>query len=199
MRAVVRPLAYHSAFSPIETIVFVCVLATLAYFHILAAIKHSSFFAPTFPSTLRPAHARLAGGEWVGVSERDWHQAFKHPEHGDQTIELQQVVFSLDDKTRKVSILTLSGRSEICMPACRSSPVRMRFSRSAFSLACLFTTSQYHRAGLESDARRASTDCQNPRTPDSASCSAQAFGARRYRLGARAMQFALDRFLVSNI
>ncbi|TCD61858.1 3-hydroxy-3-methylglutaryl-coenzyme A (HMG-CoA) reductase isozyme [Steccherinum ochraceum] len=101
MRALVRPLAYHSAFSPIETIVFVCVLATLAYFHILAAVKHSAFFAPTFPSTLRPAHARLSEGEWVGVSERDWYQAFKHPEDGDRAVELQQVVFSLDDKTRK--------------------------------------------------------------------------------------------------
>ena len=104
MRALVRPLAYQSAFSPIETIVFVCVLATLAYFHILAAVKHSSFFAPSFPATLRPAHARLATGSWVGVSERDWFQAFKHPEDGDRTIELQQIVFSLDDKTRKVSI-----------------------------------------------------------------------------------------------
>lgn len=103
MRALVRPLAYQSAFSPIETIVFVCVLATLAYFHILAAVKHSSFFAPSFPATLRPAHARLATGSWVGVSERDWFQAFKHPEDGDRTIELQQIVFSLDDKTRKVS------------------------------------------------------------------------------------------------
>ncbi|THH30207.1 hypothetical protein EUX98_g3993 [Antrodiella citrinella] len=90
MRAIVRPLAFQSAFSPIETIVFVCVLATLAYFHILAAIKHSSFFAPTFPATLRPAHAHLSGGKWVGVSERDWVQAFKHPEDSDRAIELQQ-------------------------------------------------------------------------------------------------------------
>ncbi|KAH8101970.1 3-hydroxy-3-methylglutaryl-coenzyme A reductase [Cristinia sonorae] len=104
MRALLRPLAFHSAFSPIETIVFVCVLATLAYFHILTAIKHSSFFAPSFPATLRPAHARLADGQWVGVSERDWFQAFKHSEDGDRTVELQQVVFSLDDNTRKVKL-----------------------------------------------------------------------------------------------
>lgn len=123
MRALVRPLAYHSAFSPIETIVFVCVLATLAYFHILAAVKHSSFFAPSFPSTLRPAHARLSEGEWVGVSERDWFQAFKHPEDGDRAVELQQVVFSLDDKTRKVSCTTF-----YCLPCfCLGKPISRSF------------------------------------------------------------------------
>ncbi len=103
MRALLRPLAHHSVFSPIETIVSVFVLATLAYFHILSGIKHSSFFAPTLPSTLRPAHARLSQGEWVPVGDREWNRAFKHPEEGDHAVELQQIVFSLDDKTRKVS------------------------------------------------------------------------------------------------
>ena len=103
MRALLRPLAYHSVFSPIETIVSVFVLATLAYFHILSGIKHSSFFSPTLPSTLRPAHARLSQGEWVPVGDREWYHAFKHPEAGDHAVELQQIVFSLDDITRKVS------------------------------------------------------------------------------------------------
>jgi len=37
------PISIHAASSPIETIVFFFVLAMLSYFHVLAAIKHSSF------------------------------------------------------------------------------------------------------------------------------------------------------------
>ena len=109
MRALLRPLAHHSVFSPIETIVFVFVLATLAYFHILSGIKHSSFFSPTLPSTLRPAHARLSRGEWVPAGDREWYHAFKHPEGSDHAVELQQIVFSLDDNTRKVSTRSVSS------------------------------------------------------------------------------------------
>lgn len=108
MRALLRPLSLHTVFSPIETIVFVFVLATLAYFHILDGIKHSSFFAPTFPSTLRPAHAKLSGSEWVPASEREWYSALKHGQ--DQVVELQQIVFGLDDKARKVSTLVYARR-----------------------------------------------------------------------------------------
>lgn len=42
---------------PIETIVTFFVLTTLAYFHVLSAIKHSHFFTPTH-STTRPLYAR---------------------------------------------------------------------------------------------------------------------------------------------
>ena len=100
MRALLRPLSTHTVFSPIETIVAVFVLATLAYFHILDGIKHSSFFAPTFPSALRPANARLSQGEFMPITEREWFNAWKH---GEQALELQQLTFSLDDKVRKVS------------------------------------------------------------------------------------------------
>lgn len=102
MRTLLRPLSSHTVFSPIETCVFVFVLATLAYFHILDGIKHSSFFAPTFPSTLRPAHVRLSGSEWIPSNERDWYAAWKR-EGQNQALELQQIVFSLDEKSRKVS------------------------------------------------------------------------------------------------
>lgn len=102
MRALLRPLSVHTVFSPIETIVFVFVLSTLAYFHILDGIKHSSFFEPTFPSTLRPAHVRLLGSDWVATTEREWYGARKHS--ADSAVELQQLVFVLDDKSKKVSI-----------------------------------------------------------------------------------------------
>ncbi|TFY54330.1 hypothetical protein EVJ58_g8927 [Rhodofomes roseus] len=100
MRAFVRPFATHNVYFPIESIVFVFVLATLAYFHILSGIKHSSFFAPTYPTNVRPAHARLSGGEWLGVTQRDWLDAVKHPKDGVKALELQQIVFRLDDKEK---------------------------------------------------------------------------------------------------
>ena len=105
MRALLRPLSTHTVFSPIETIVTVFVLATLAYFHILSGIKHSSFFESTQPPALRPAYARLTDGEWVAVTQHDWAEAWKHPEDGLEALELQQVVFTLDDKTHTVRVL----------------------------------------------------------------------------------------------
>ncbi|OSX63533.1 hypothetical protein POSPLADRAFT_1169005 [Postia placenta MAD-698-R-SB12] len=98
MRALVRPLATHNVFFPIESIVFVFVLGMLAYFHILNGIKHSSFFAPTYPTAIRPAYARLNGDEWVGVSPREWKQL------GDETkaVELQQFVFRLEGRKKAV-------------------------------------------------------------------------------------------------
>lgn len=104
MRALLRPLSVHTVFSPIETIVLVFVLSTLAYFHILDGIKHSSFFAPTIPSTLRPAHVRLVDSDWTASSEREWFGAWKD---GRNAIELQQIVFTLDDKAKQVSFHSL--------------------------------------------------------------------------------------------
>lgn len=105
MRALLRPLATHNVFYPIESIVSVFVLATLAYFHILSGIKHSSFFAPAYPTIVRPAHARLSNNEWVGISPRDWVDAWKHPEEGIKALELQQIVFSLDAGDQKVGVI----------------------------------------------------------------------------------------------
>jgi hydroxymethylglutaryl-CoA reductase (NADPH) len=93
MRALLRPVALHAAFSPIESIVAFSILGTLAYFHVLSAIKHSSFFAPTYPSTLRPAHALLRHNEWVSVSESD---ATAMSTNSIVSLELQQIIFTLD-------------------------------------------------------------------------------------------------------
>ncbi|PCH44816.1 3-hydroxy-3-methylglutaryl-coenzyme A reductase [Wolfiporia cocos MD-104 SS10] len=109
MRALVRPFARHNVFYPIETIVFVFVLATLAYFHILSGIKHSSFFAPTYPTNVRPAHARLSDSKWITVSQRDWAEAWKRPQDGVKAMELQQIVFKLDD-TKKTAMPELAPK-----------------------------------------------------------------------------------------
>lgn len=93
MRAILRPLAQHSTRNPIETIVIYFVLATLAYFHVLSAIKHSTFLSPTVPSVLRPAHALLRDGEWISIGEEEWAVM---GDREDRKVELQQVVFSLD-------------------------------------------------------------------------------------------------------
>ncbi|KAH7910359.1 hydroxymethylglutaryl-coenzyme A reductase-domain-containing protein [Hygrophoropsis aurantiaca] len=94
MRAFLQPIAGRAVFSPIETIVFFSIIGTLAYFHVLSAIKHSSFFAPNFPSILRPAHALLQNGEWVGV-DGEWYERRARKENA-RPLELQQVTFSLD-------------------------------------------------------------------------------------------------------
>ncbi|KAI0827168.1 3-hydroxy-3-methylglutaryl-coenzyme A reductase [Trametes gibbosa] len=109
MRALLRPLSKQTAFSPIETIVTVFVLATLAYFHILSGIKHSSFFEPSQPPSLRPAYARLTNGEWVAVTKHDWTEAWKHAGSDVEALELQQLVFSLDDKARTAAQLDASA------------------------------------------------------------------------------------------
>ncbi len=99
MRALIRPVSIHAASSPIETIVFFFVLATLAYFQVLSAIKHSSFFAPTTPPPLRPSHALLRGNEWATVPETEWYDALAH--RSSPAVDLQQLTMSFDAKTAK--------------------------------------------------------------------------------------------------
>lgn len=115
MRAILRPLSTHTVFSPIETVVSVFVLVTLAYFHILSGIKHSSFFASSRPSSLRPAYARLTNGEWVAASSHDWKDAWKNAGSGLDALELQQVVFTLDDKSHLVRGVCIFFHSPITL------------------------------------------------------------------------------------
>ncbi|KAJ8474951.1 hypothetical protein ONZ45_g15777 [Pleurotus djamor] len=49
-RTLLRPFAIYAAYSPIETIVFFFVVGTLAYFHILSAIKTSAFLTSPYPN-----------------------------------------------------------------------------------------------------------------------------------------------------
>lgn len=105
MRALFRPFALHAAYTPIETIVFFCIIGTLAYFHVLSAIKHSAFLDPSqsiyAAPTLRPAHALYRLGEWVGVRESAWLHAVKMRQ--DAVLELQQVIVTLDQPKRRAT------------------------------------------------------------------------------------------------
>lgn len=100
MRALIRPISIHAGSSPIETIVFFFVLATLSYFHVLSAVKHSSFFAPSTLSPLRPSHALLRGNEWVAVPETE-HDALVRQPNRLSVIDLQQLSMSFDGRTAK--------------------------------------------------------------------------------------------------
>ncbi|KAG6826686.1 hypothetical protein H0H92_014861 [Tricholoma furcatifolium] len=90
LRAVLRPFAIQAAYNPIESIVFFSIVGTLAYFHILSAIKHSAFFAPNALPPLRPSHLTLRHDEWIPVREHVW----SHPAPHVLTQEVQQLVFT---------------------------------------------------------------------------------------------------------
>lgn len=120
MRALFRPFALHAAYTPIETIVFFCIIGTLAYFHILSAIKHSAFLDPNAPYSpygssygspytsgaghtthghvLKPAYALYRLGEWIGVREGSWGKAVKEQNSKDniKAVEVQQIIFTVD-------------------------------------------------------------------------------------------------------
>lgn len=109
MKALFRPFALHAAYTPIETIVFFCIIGTLAYFHILHAIKHSAFLDHGrtgiiySPPLMRPAHALFNMGKWIGVQKTTWDQSAA----GGVAVELQQVVFTVDGVKMK--------RTEVCL------------------------------------------------------------------------------------
>ncbi|KAJ7737854.1 hydroxymethylglutaryl-CoA reductase [Mycena maculata] len=92
MRTVLKPLAIHAAYSPIETIVFLFVVGTLAYLHVLNAVKHSAFFAP--PPPLRPAYALYtAQNSWLPIREAVWRDSTSSVHR----IDLQPLHFSVPD------------------------------------------------------------------------------------------------------
>ncbi|KAG6861302.1 hypothetical protein C0995_001857 [Termitomyces sp. Mi166 len=90
LRALLRPLAIQAAYNPIETIVFFSIVGTLAYFHILNAIKHSAFFAPSSVPPLRPAHLILRHADWLPVREHVW----SHPAPDTLLYQVQHFVFT---------------------------------------------------------------------------------------------------------
>ncbi|KAJ7484555.1 hydroxymethylglutaryl-coenzyme A reductase-domain-containing protein [Mycena latifolia] len=86
MRTILKPLAIHAAYSPIETIVFLSVVGTLAYLHVLNTIKHSAFFAP--PAPARAAYA-LYTDQWLSVNKATWFREENIPR-----LDLQQIIVS---------------------------------------------------------------------------------------------------------
>ena len=110
MRALFRPFALHAAYTPIETIVFFCILGTLAYFHILSAIKNSYDKPTTTGLGLQlPAYATLLGDEWVGVREAVWNKASDDDDN--ELVELQQVALLSSSSSELVSS---AGLADIC-------------------------------------------------------------------------------------
>ncbi|TRM60414.1 hydroxymethylglutaryl-coenzyme A reductase-domain-containing protein [Schizophyllum amplum] len=128
MRSLLKPLAIQAAYSPIETIVFFFILSTLAYFHILNAIKHAAFFerypSPPLPFgsarsveySLRPAHVLLktessaATTEWIPIRE----SAFYLPSHSPEVVkvELQQIDVHADPEYVEVVMDALTAAPE---------------------------------------------------------------------------------------
>jgi len=151
MRALFRPFALHAAYTPIETIVFFCIIGTLAYFRILSAIKHSAFLDPSqavyAPPSLRAAYVlwkgpelsgESEGGEWVNVKEGRWARAKKmltRSESQDTTVlELQQVVISLDARTGRGAevcrVVILCYSIPYFLTSCLSASYRLHLNTS---------------------------------------------------------------------
>ncbi|KAJ7054455.1 hydroxymethylglutaryl-coenzyme A reductase-domain-containing protein [Mycena amicta] len=103
MRSLLKPLAIHAAYSPIETLVFIIVVGAIAYLQVLSAVKHSAFLAP--PAPLRSAYA-LFTDEWLPVREAVWQR-----DDNVARLDLQQIVFtgtrlaapSLENATKHIS------------------------------------------------------------------------------------------------
>ncbi len=96
-RSLLRILSSRPARFPIEVIVVVFVLVTLAYFQVLHSIKHSDFLSRGHNnplSTLKPSLMRKIGNEWVPASEETWAELASLP---NAKVDLVQVVFSLDE------------------------------------------------------------------------------------------------------
>ena len=115
MRTVIHPISIHAASSPIETIVFFFFLATLLYFHVLSAVKHSSLFAPSTLSPLCPSHVLLHGNKWVAVAEPEYDALVCWP-NCVSVIDLQQLSMSFDGRTAKEVHENLSPSFCTCWP-----------------------------------------------------------------------------------
>ena len=148
MKAFFRPFALHAAYTPIETIVFFCIIGTLAYFHILHAIKHSAFLDPGrtgnvySPPVMRPAHVLFKLGEWVGVQKNTWVQSAA----GGAAVELQQVVYTVDGVKMKGSEVCLSFFIALLVLNCV--PDARRTLSSSLYFNCQHFKPPHHRLSL---------------------------------------------------
>ena len=68
------------------------------YFHVLSAIRHSSFFTLSL-LPLHPSYALWHGNKWVTILETEWYDALAH--WSSSAIYLQQLTMSFDTKTAK--------------------------------------------------------------------------------------------------
>jgi hydroxymethylglutaryl-CoA reductase (NADPH) len=114
--AAVRPLARQAVHTPIETIVAAFVLATLAYFHVIHAIKHSAFLAPASTLPQRPSYALYTHDGWTGTPKGPW----LAPAADMTRVEIQQVVVSgpLTNGTRWLAPDSTSPLASAFQTAC---------------------------------------------------------------------------------
>ncbi|EJD54633.1 hypothetical protein AURDEDRAFT_110195 [Auricularia subglabra TFB-10046 SS5] len=91
-RSLIRALSSWPSSHPAESIVGYFVLTTLAYFHVLQAVKHSPFFQVGARVHVRPAVALLpfSHDAWIGVSDVEWDA------RASGGVEIQQVNVALD-------------------------------------------------------------------------------------------------------
>lgn len=125
MRALLKPFVIHAAYQPIETIVFFSIVGTLAYFHVISAIKHSAFWglsstgslyasyspaafasSPSVPPNLKPAYALLRGEDWVAVRESFWNHTTAKEDKDILSIELYTVEY--ESKKAYISSILLT-------------------------------------------------------------------------------------------
>lgn len=162
MRALLKPFAIHAAYSPIETIVFFSIVGTLAYFHILSAIKHSSFFAPSYPVTLRPAHALLRQDKWLPVREHTWTHASSAADDFITPLELQQIIFSLDSvhKQREVNSSVFCSSAFPDSP-CKTIPESITMNVPPLAESVTNIT-QFITSSLQQSGRKYTAICHRP-------------------------------------
>ncbi|TDL24375.1 hypothetical protein BD410DRAFT_854619 [Rickenella mellea] len=75
MLTILRSIARRASENAIETIFCGLALATLAYFHIFAAVKHSTIYPASYSLKPKAAYALWRENEWISVDEDSWNSA----------------------------------------------------------------------------------------------------------------------------
>jgi hydroxymethylglutaryl-CoA reductase (NADPH) len=136
MRIILKPFTRKAVRYPIESIVFFFILTTLAYFHLLDAIKHSAFLAPSTLSTAqRPAFAVSGPDGWLGAPEGVWKHAREASDV--KALELQQLIFSSDVAFENVTHVLTHDKTfqSACAPAGSDAECFVSASAPVLSLA----------------------------------------------------------------
>ncbi|KAH7101425.1 hydroxymethylglutaryl-coenzyme A reductase-domain-containing protein [Auriculariales sp. MPI-PUGE-AT-0066] len=158
-RSLIRSISSWPTSHPAESIVGYFILATLAYFHVLHAVKHSQFFQPTV-HTYRPAVALLpfSHDSWIPVTEHDWES------RSGGGVEVQQLALSLEAPKSVVIEWT---------------------SNDALKQARNFTNHLISQVSFQSICHRVGSDCAQPDLTISPSDSRATVVTLLFRRGGR--------------